>query len=173
MKKGTKIAHLHWSEDGHGISVVRMANPIVDGRFTGHGWYDMPCHTTLSPQKYANKVGEVVFYTDSYDTSGYVYPEEVLKMQDETLTVTCREVVIDLSTFFSPRAKFSELSSYRQKAINLAGNDKEVILTGAAPVWLYLDIAHALHGKVKSLVYRSPVTGDAVIGDYAPEGTAY
>ena len=85
----------------------------------------------------------------------------------------CREVVVDLSTFYTSRAKFSEISSYRQKAIDLAGNDKEVILTGAAPVWLYLDIALALQGKVKSLIYRSPVTGDMVIGDYAPEGTAY
>ena len=91
--------------------------------------------------------------------------KEVEKMQ--------QEVIIDFSTFYTSRAKFSELSSYRQKAIDLADNDKEVILTGAAPVWLYLDIAHALHGKVKSLIYRSPVTGDAVIGDYAPEGTAY
>ena len=85
------------------------------------------------------------------------------------------ETIIDLSTFFSPRAKFSEISSYKQKAIDLAvaGNGKEVVLTGVAPVWLYLAIAHELHGKVKSLIYRSPVTGDAVIGDYAPEGTAY
>ena len=95
------------------------------------------------------------------------------KIKGEALKVDCREIVIDLSTFYTLRAKFSEISSYRQEAIDLAGNDKEVILTGAAPVWLYLDIAHALHGKVKSLVYRSPVTGDAVIGDYAPEGTAY
>ena len=86
-------------------------------------------------------------------------------MQDET--------IIDLSTFFSPRAKFSEISSYRQKAIDLAGNGKEAVLTGVAPVWLYLDIANALHGQVKSLIYRSLVTGDMVIGDYAPEGTAY
>ena len=85
------------------------------------------------------------------------------------------EIIIDLSTFYTSRARFSELCSYRQKAINLAvaGNGKEVVLTGAAPVWLYLDIAHALHGRVKSLIYRNPVTGDAVIGDYAPEGTAY
>ena len=84
-----------------------------------------------------------------------------------------QEVIIDFSTFYTSRAKFSGLSSYRQKAIDLADNDKEVILTGAAPVWLYLDISHALHGKVKSLIYRSPVTGDVVVGDYAPEGTAY
>ena len=84
-----------------------------------------------------------------------------------------QEVIIDFSAFYTSRAKFRELSSYRQKAIDLADNDKEVILTGAAPVWLYLDIANELHGKVKSLIYRSPVTGDVVVGDYAPEGTAY
>ena len=84
-----------------------------------------------------------------------------------------QEVIIDFSTFYSSRAKFSEISSYRQKAIDLADNDKEVVLTGVAPVWLYLDIANALHGRVKSRIYRNPVTGDAVIGDYAPEGTAY
>ena len=85
------------------------------------------------------------------------------------------EIIIDLSTFYTSRARFSELCSYRQKAINLAvtGNGKEVVLTGATPVWLYLDIANELHGKVKSLIYRSPVTGDVVVGDYAPEGTAY
>ena len=95
------------------------------------------------------------------------------KIKGEALKVDCREIVIDLSTFYTLRAKFSEISSYRQKAIDLAGNGKEVVLTGAAPVWLYLDISHALHGNVKSLIYRSPVTGDVVVGDYAPEGTAY
>ena len=86
MKKETEIAHLYWSEvcevDEYGAAkeyynqVVRMTNPIVNGRFTGYGWYDMSCHTTLFPQEYANKVGEVVFYTDSYDESGYAYPKE-------------------------------------------------------------------------------------------------
>jgi CRISPR-associated protein (Cas_csx3) len=44
----------------------------------------------------------------------------------------------------------------------------EVVLTGAAPVWLYLKIAHALHGKATRLLYRSPVTGDVVIFDHDP-----
>ena len=96
------------------------------------------------------------------------------EIKGEALKMDCREVVVDLSTFYTSRAKFSELSSYRQKVIDfLAGSDKEVVLTGAAPGWLYLDIANELHGKVKSLIYRSPVTGDVVVGDYAPEGTAY
>ena len=74
-----KIAHLFWSEDNYGYSVVRMTNPVVDGRFTGHGWYDMPCKTVLSPQGYADKVEEVVFYVDFYGKSGYAYPKEKKK----------------------------------------------------------------------------------------------
>lgn len=50
----------------------------------------------------------------------------------------------------------------------MAGEGNEVILTGAAPVWLYLKIAHALHGKANKLIYRSPVTGDIVIFDHSP-----
>lgn len=32
----------------------------------------------------------------------------------------------------------------------------DVILTGAGPVWGYLTIAHALHGRVRKLVYAAP-----------------
>ena len=71
-----KIAHLYWSEDDHGISMVRMTNPIVNGHPMGYGWYDMPHEIVLSPQEYADKVREVVFYTDSYGESGYAYPRE-------------------------------------------------------------------------------------------------
>ena len=77
-----KIAHLWWSND-HGVSVVRMTNPIVNGRFTGHGWYDMPCETVLSPQEYADEVREVVFYTDSYGNRGYAYPKEACEKGGE------------------------------------------------------------------------------------------
>ncbi|MGH8470514.1 MAG: hypothetical protein ACREVY_16570 [Gammaproteobacteria bacterium] len=41
-------------------------------------------------------------------------------------------------------------------------------LSALPPVWLYLKIAHALHGKAKKLIYRSPVTGDVVIFDHDP-----
>jgi hypothetical protein len=56
-----------------------------------------------------------------------------------------------------------------QKALSLAGEGNDVILTGQAPVWLYLKIAHALHGKAKKLIYRSLVTGDVVIFDHSPD----
>jgi len=80
-----------------------------------------------------------------------------------------QDVIIDLSAFYTSNAKLSELDSYIQKARDLAGNGNEVVLTGTGPVWLYLKIAHALHGKAKKLIYRSPVTGDVVIFDHSPD----
>ncbi|HJW85120.1 MAG TPA: CRISPR-associated protein Csx3 [Candidatus Brocadiaceae bacterium] len=75
---------------------------------------------------------------------------------------------IDLSSLFTDTAKLSDLPIYLDKTISLAGDGNEVILTGKAPVWLYLAVAHALHGKAKKLLYRSPVTGDVVIFDHNP-----
>ena len=66
-------------------------------------------------------------------------------------------------------AKLSDLDSYTQKAKELAGEGNDVVLTGAGPVWLYLKIAHALHGKARKLTYRSPVTGDVIIFDHSPD----
>lgn len=64
--------------------------------------------------------------------------------------------------------KEQELDSYIEKAKSLAGEGNEIILTGQAPIWLYLKIAHALHGKAKKLSYSSPVTGEIVIYDHNP-----
>ncbi|NUO09843.1 MAG: hypothetical protein HUU08_14390 [Candidatus Brocadia sp.] len=79
------------------------------------------------------------------------------------------EVVIDLSQFYSNTAKLSELNNYIQKAKSMAGDGNNVTLTGAAPVWLYLKIAHALHGKARKLIYNSPVTGNILIFDHSSE----
>lgn len=79
------------------------------------------------------------------------------------------EITIDLSTLYKSNAKLSDLDSYIQKAQSLAGEGNDVVLTGQAPVWLYLKIAHALHGKARKLIYRSPVTGDVVIFDHSPD----
>jgi hypothetical protein len=75
---------------------------------------------------------------------------------------------INLSTYFADTAKLPDLPAYLQTALDLAGEGNNVILTGRAPVWLYLAVAHALHGKAKKLIYRSPVTGDVVIFDHDP-----
>ena len=77
-------------------------------------------------------------------------------------------IVLDLKTLYGETAKLNELPVYLTKALALAGEGNEILLTGPAPVWLYLKIAHALHGKARKLSYRSPVTGDVVIFDHDP-----
>jgi len=77
-------------------------------------------------------------------------------------------ILIDLSQFFADTAKLSAIDTYLSQALKIAGEGDEVVLTGKAPVWLYLAVAHALHGKAKKLIYRSPVTGDVVIFDHDP-----
>jgi len=80
-----------------------------------------------------------------------------------------KAIHVDLSNFYTDTAKLSELDKYIQKAKELAGEGNNIILTGSAPVWLYLAVAHALHGKAKKLIYRSPVTRDVLIFDHSPE----
>ncbi|MBZ5554046.1 MAG: hypothetical protein LAO21_15125 [Acidobacteriia bacterium] len=65
-------------------------------------------------------------------------------------------ISIDLRSFYTDLAKIADLEAYKREALSLAGSGNTVILTGQAPVWLYLVVAHALHGKAKRLVYRSP-----------------
>jgi hypothetical protein len=76
--------------------------------------------------------------------------------------------IIDLKAVYGETAKLAELSSYVEKIVRLAGEGRDVILTGAAPIWLYLKAAHALHGKARKLFYRSPVTGDVPIFSHDP-----
>lgn len=78
------------------------------------------------------------------------------------------EITINLKTLYKGKAILSDLPDYIEKAKQLAGEGNLIVLTGQAPVWLYLKVAHALHGKAKKLVYRSPVTGDVTIFDHDP-----
>lgn len=77
-------------------------------------------------------------------------------------------ITLNLEHLYPETAKLSELPSYEAKAKELAGEGQVVKLTGRAPVWLYLRIAHALHGTTKTLVYDSPVTGEVIIFDHDP-----
>ena len=76
--------------------------------------------------------------------------------------------VVDLRALFGDTAKLAELAAYVERAKAVAGEGHDVVLTGQAPVWLYLKIAHALHGRARKLTYCSPVTGDVVIFDHDP-----
>ena len=76
--------------------------------------------------------------------------------------------VIELNTLYTGTAKLAELPSYLAKAVALAGEGNIVKLTGPGPVWLYLKVAHALHGKARKLIYDSPASGEVVIFDHDP-----
>jgi hypothetical protein len=75
-------------------------------------------------------------------------------------------VVVDLRAFYQDTARLDELPHYIERAKELAGEGHEVVLTGQAPIWMYLAIAHALHGKARRLLYDSPVTGEVLIFDH-------
>jgi len=77
---------------------------------------------------------------------------------------------INLKTFYEATgtAKLADLPQYEAQALEQAGTGQVIVLTGQAPVWLYLRIAHVLHGKAKKLIYDSPVTGELVIFDHDP-----
>ncbi|MDR4497191.1 MAG: hypothetical protein MRK02_04595 [Candidatus Scalindua sp.] len=79
-----------------------------------------------------------------------------------------KSITIDLNSLFDDQAKVDRLPEYMNKCIEIAGEGNDIFLTGAAPVWLYLKIAHALHGKARKLTYRSPVTGDVEILNHNP-----
>ncbi len=77
-------------------------------------------------------------------------------------------MIIDIKEIYGETAKLASLPEYEAKAVELAGKGSDVTLTGAGPVWLYLRLAHALHGKCRSLRYDSPVTGSVLIFDHNP-----
>ena len=40
----------------------------------------------------------------------------------------------------------------------------DIVITGAGPVWAYMAIAHALHGRARKLIYKAPnVPADGIV----------
>ena len=62
-------------------------------------------------------------------------------------------------------ALLAHLPEYERKAVEQLPKDTivDVCLTGGGPIWLYLRIAHALHGLVRVLSYSSPAAGKVII----------
>ena len=77
-------------------------------------------------------------------------------------------ITIDISEFHKGEAKLKDINTYIDMAVARSGRGQVVTLTGPAPVWMYLRIAHALHGKVKKLFYTSPASGDVLIFNHDP-----
>lgn len=78
-------------------------------------------------------------------------------------------VVIDVAELYRPdgeNARQGRLAEYERRARELAGEGRDVVLTGRGPIWLYLRLAHALHGVVRSLTYRAPEAGDILVFDH-------
>lgn len=80
------------------------------------------------------------------------------------------EITINVQDLFghSALAKLTAMNEYEHKCLQLAGHGTDVVLTGAGPIWLYLRLAHVLHGKARSLWYESPVTGRVKIFNHNP-----
>lgn len=77
-------------------------------------------------------------------------------------------VVIKINELYEGTAKLADLQKYIEVARQQAGQGNVVQLTGPGPVWLYLAIAHALHGVATKLTYNSPATGEITIFDHNP-----
>jgi len=71
----------------------------------------------------------------------------------------------------SETAKLNLVKDYTDKILEQAGEGNIILLTGPAPIWLYLKAAHALHGKAKKLLYSAPGQGieDFIIFDHDPD----
>ena len=79
-------------------------------------------------------------------------------------------MILHLATLYAAtqQAKLADLQQYEAAALAAVRPGKDVTLTGNAPVWLYLRLAHALHGRVRKLFYDSPVTGPVEIFNHDP-----
>ncbi len=79
-------------------------------------------------------------------------------------------MTLDLSQLYAAdgTARLARLDAYVCAACGAVPLGADVILTGPAPIWLYLRLAHALHGRVRTLSYTSPVSGEVTIFDHNP-----
>ena len=79
-------------------------------------------------------------------------------------------MTLDLSTLYAATgtAKLADLPAYEASVKELVPPGADVTLSGNGPVWLYLRLAHALHGRARKLFYDSPVTGLVEIFNHDP-----
>lgn len=79
-------------------------------------------------------------------------------------------ITIDVAQLYAEngQAKLALVDDYEAACLELAGLGNDIILTGPGPIWLYLRLAHTLHGKARSLSYDSPVTGVVEVFNHNP-----
>ncbi|MBK8647500.1 MAG: hypothetical protein IPN16_13325 [Gemmatimonadetes bacterium] len=84
-------------------------------------------------------------------------------MPDNTLPTA---VILDVEQLFERPMQQARLGEYEQRALSLAGEGRDIVITGRGPIWLYLRLAHELHGVARTLTYRSPEAGDVLVFDH-------
>ena len=79
-------------------------------------------------------------------------------------------MTLDLSTIYAltGTAKLADLPAYEARVRELVPPGADVTVTGPGPVWLYLRLAHTLHGRARVLTYESLVTGPVEIFNHNP-----
>jgi hypothetical protein len=79
-------------------------------------------------------------------------------------------MTLDISTIYAATgtAKLADLPAYESCVKELVPPGSDVTLTGPGPVWLYLRLAHVLHGRARVLTYDSPVSGTVEIFNHDP-----
>lgn len=80
-------------------------------------------------------------------------------------------MTLDLATLYTAteQAKLADLPKYEAAVLAQVPPGSDVTLTGKSPVWLYLRLAHTLHGRARILTYDSPVTGLVEIFNHNPK----
>jgi hypothetical protein len=73
------------------------------------------------------------------------------------------EILIDVKGICGERPELALLPKYESKVLELAGQGNDVTLTGIAPMWLFMRLTHALHGRCRGLSYMSPAGVPVVI----------
>ena len=74
-------------------------------------------------------------------------------------------VVIDVAELYRADGETAR-QELERRTLELAGEGRKIVLTGRGPIWLYLRLAHALHGVARTLTYRAPEAGDVLVFDH-------
>lgn len=100
------------------------------------------------------KFKPALFMMGSEIRSVYYHPQATMEHIPRIITSTGVTKEIDLSALYEGEAKLSDLDEYMRKLVAQAKEGQELVLTGRAPIWLYLHAVLMLKGNVKKLLYR-------------------
>jgi len=77
------------------------------------------------------------------------------------------KIEIDLSKVYQGNAKIGELEKYLTEVLEIAGSGNDIVLNWAGTDMALPKGCHALHGKARKLIYKSPVTSEITIFNHS------